>query len=216
MKYYDELERILSESKGERAASAFLSQHPNIVRWAVCWTGGHNAFVLKEFPFGSQFKADFVVATSYSGVWEVHLIELEPHDDKVITKDGLPSNRLNKAITQIKDWQEYIKQNPVSFRQDLANWCTKRDLLGFQELGSVPINNTGDYLSAPDTHIRLKYYIFIGSRANIDKEQRKRMNQFSDHPLTIFTYGRIFDIARNMDRVDMGESGVRLTESEEG
>ena len=69
-----ELQKIIDETTGERKVSSFLARNPNIIRWAVCRTGGHSTYVLREFPFGSRYKADFIVANSYSGVWEVNLI----------------------------------------------------------------------------------------------------------------------------------------------
>jgi hypothetical protein len=212
------LEKIISQSKGERAAAAFLAKHPEILRWTVCKTGGHCNYVLKEFPFGSRHKADFVVVTCYSGAWEVHLIELEPPNDMVITKSGVPSKRLNGAFAQVNDWKEYISQNSVAFRQDLAKWCIKRDLLGDCKSVKNPVNGTGHYLSAPDTFIYFNYHIAIGNRSSIDDERRRRINQLNyqgDYKTGIFTYGRFVDVAKNFDRVRHGEQGIRITQSDE-
>ncbi len=191
---------IIKNTTGERSLSDFLSRNPNIIRWAVCRTGGHKNYVIKEFPFGSKYKADYVVPTSYSGVWEVNLIELEPHDDQVITKNGVPSNRLNKAISQINDWKEYIEHNPLQFRNDLAQWCIKKDILGFSNDGKIPTNFTGDLLNSPDTFIRYNYFIAIGNRENISIEKRRKMNQLSKE-IEIFTYGRFVDLARKFDNI---------------
>ncbi|GAT62215.1 Shedu anti-phage system protein SduA domain-containing protein [Paludibacter jiangxiensis] len=197
-----ELQSILAETKGEGEISSFLAHNPNLIRWAVCRTGGHSTYVLKEFPFGSKYKADFVVPMSYSGAWEVNIIELEPPDDIVITKEGLPSNRLNKAISQINDWKEYIARNPLEFRMDLSNWCIKKDLLGFFNDKKTPTNNTGDLLNSPETAIFYNYYIFIGNRENVDNEKRRRVNQLRNE-IEIFTYGRFLDIAKNFDKAEM-------------
>lgn len=210
-----EFEKILDETRGEGQISSFLARNPNIIRWAVCKTGGHSTYVLKEFPFGSKYKADFVVPMSYSGMWEVNLIELEPHDDKVITREGLPSKRLNKAISQIKDWKDYIAKNPLEFRSDLSNWCIKKDLLGLFNNKKTPTNYTGDLLNSPDTTIFYNYHIFIGNRENIDSEKRRRMNQLRDN-IDIFTYGRILDMAKNLDKMKMNPNEtVFLRESDE-
>ena len=157
-------------------------------------------YVLKEFPLGSRFKTDFVALTSYSGMWEVHFIELEPHDDIVITKEGIPSNRLNKAISQTKDWKQYIEKNPTSIRGDLADWCMKKDLLGYYSKTTEPSNNTGDRLRSIETYVRFHYHIIIGSRKNVDSKKRNKINQLVDHRTSIFTYGRIIDLSRNLDR----------------
>lgn len=213
-----ELENILRNGRGEREVSKFLAKHPGIVRWAVCNTGGHSAYVLKEFQLGSHFKADFVVPYSYSGCWEVHFIELEPPEDHVINKDGTVSQRLNKALAQICEWNDYILNNQIQIRQDLARQSMKKDLLKWMPKGQRPTNYTTDYLDDPATYIRYYYHIAIGNRWNVSKEQRKRMNQqVNQHAYHIFTYGRFLDIAKNFDRYEFlkGEGSVCLTDSEE-
>jgi len=203
---------------GERGVSRFLAEHPAIVRWAFCSTGGHSTYVVKQFPFGSHYRADFVVPMSYSGVWNLHMIELEPPGDRVINKDGTPSHRLNKAISQIHDWASYIEQNPNSFRKDLSDWCVNHDLLGFHSDQRPPCNFTGDYLRDPDTYICFYYHIVIGRRDRITREQRGKMNQFSRgiHHLRVCTYGRFLDIAKNFDKHEANPNEpVCLTDTEE-
>jgi len=212
-----ELQFLLEESGGERAVSRFLGKHPELVRWAFCATGGHSTYVIREFPFGSRHKADFVIPMSYSGAWDVHLIELEPPSDPVVNKDGTPSRRLNKAITQIHDWSNYIQRNPVSFRRDLSDWCIKKDLLGEWISERGPCNFTSDLLSDPDTYITFYYHIVIGRREHIDKEKRRRMNYNSSSLyVRLCTYGRFVDIARNLDKLARSpEGGVWLTETQD-
>ncbi len=212
----EQLQRIINQSTGEREVAQFLALHPEIVRYSVTKTAGHSAYVLKEFPFGSHYKADLVVLTSYSGVWEVHLIELEPPDDMVVTKDDIPSNRLNKALTQLNDWKDYIDKNRIQFRCDLTTWCMSRDLLKWIKGNHIPSNNTGDLLNSPDTMIKCFYYVFIGNREKISKDARRRMNLLSNYPIQILTYGRFLDVAKNFDEFDADNSkNVLLTKSEE-
>lgn len=208
---------VLKNSTGEREIGNFFGNHPELIRWSVCRTGGHSTYVLKEFPFGSKYKADFAVAMSYSGAWEVHLIELEPPADLVITKAGLASHKLNTAISQINDWRSYIEQNSLAFKQDLTEKCMKKDLLHISPRKTIPTNYTGDQLNAIDTTIFFHYYIVIGLRENISSQQRTKINQikqFSD--VEIFTFNRILDVAKQLDkhRLNPNET-VRLRESEE-
>jgi hypothetical protein len=143
--------------KGEREATKFLKANPQIVLWSFCWTGGHSKYVLNEFPLGSKYRADFVVLLSYSFGWEITFIELENTDDIVVTKAGRPSKRLNSAISQIHDWNDYIKNNRASVQKDLSDWCMKKDLLGWHTKDGLPSNYTADYLHDPNIHIKLRY-----------------------------------------------------------
>jgi len=210
----DEIEKALS-TDGERAATKFLKEHPEIVVYKFCMTGGHSKYVLNEFPLGSRYRADFVVPFSYSGGWDVHFIEFENTDDIVITKDGKPSKRLNSAISQINDWSDYIERNRTSIQKDLSDWCIKKDLLKWHDDEDPPSNYTSDYLSDPDTYINFKFHIIIGRRANISKEQRRKMNQYSKSGLVqVGTYDCFIDIANNYDRFNTNPNEpARLTET---
>lgn len=210
------LDRILKSGKGEREICGILSKYPEVLRWTFCRTGGHGNWILKEFPLGSKYKTDFVIITCYSGKWDIYMVELEPHDDQVITKAGLPSNRLNGAIAQVNDWKEYINQNPTLFRQDLSDWCIKRDILNDSRAIKTPVNGTGQYLKSPDTYLDIHYCIVIGNRVNIDDEKRRKINQIQySNRIDIFTYGRFCEVAKNFDDYHYGKEGVIFTKTNE-
>jgi hypothetical protein len=211
------LSRIINDTTGERDVLRFLAKHPKIVYWAFYTGAGHGTYVIKEFPFGSHYKADFVVPMASSGIWEVHMIELEPPNDKVINKDGTPSHRFNKALSQIRDWESYIKENLFSFRKDLSDWCMKHDLLGLPGSSGPPCNFTDNYLRDSDTHIWFYYHIVIGRRDRIIEEQRRKMIQISQshHCLKVCTYGTFLDIARNLDKREANPNApVSLADTE--
>ena len=185
---------------GERKAAKFLKEHPELVVWGFCTTGGHSKYVLYEFPFGANYKADFVIPFSYSGAWDVHLVELEPVDDQVVTKNGNPSYRLNSAFSQLNDWQEYIERNQTQFRMDLSKWCDEKDQLCWHNNDHPPCNYTNNYLRDPNTVIFYYYHVIIGRRKMINEETRRRMNQFRKrNDIQIRTYDCFVDIAGNYD-----------------
>jgi hypothetical protein len=207
----NKLEKILQSNSGEHSISTFLASYPEIVRWAFCKTGGHQTYVLKEFPFGSRYRADFVVPFSSSGGWDIHMIELKSPDDKVINKDGTPSRRFNKALAEVYDWNAFIEQNPYSVRRDLSDWCIKRDLLGIYGKYGPPSNYTGNYLHDPTTYIDYHYHIVIGRRDFIDDAKRIKMNQYSrGMHIEIRTYGRFLDCAAEIDRHHSYERETRF------
>lgn len=195
----DRLKQILNTTNSERDILGLLSTYPEIIRWAVCRTGGHSTYVVKEFPFGSKYRADFVVAMSYSFGWEVNFIEIEPPNDMVITKQGLPSNKMNSAISQINDWKLYVEQNPGMIRRELADYCANKDLLKLEWNPDDPSNFTGNYLRSPETFIRFNYFIFIGNREKITNRVRQKMNGLTTFGVEIFSCTRLLDIAKNID-----------------
>lgn len=191
-----QLRNILQNDKSERSIAPFLKEHPDLLYWTFCKTGGHRNYVLHEFPLGNQHKADFVVLHSYSGTWEVHFIELEPIRDAVFTKDRRPSKKLSIAIRQIDDWRLYIDLNKAALKQDLVRWAKKRDILDTPKPDKEPCNYAGDYLSDPSSFVGFHYYIIIGMRADLTKEKRELKSRFrNDHRIHIGSYDRFIDTA---------------------
>lgn len=205
---------VAFQADGERNATAFLKAHPEIVAWRFCWTGGHSQFVFNEFPFGSRYRSDFVVLLSYSGLWEVNLIELKNTDDSIITKDGRPTKKLNSAISQIGDWKEYIERNGAQVQSDLSHWCIEKDLLGNYPCDKPPSNQSGNRLNDPDTYIKWQYHIIIGRRKTVTDKVRRKMNQYMRNSgIEIGTYDKFVDIAANYDRLSLNpNSSVNLRE----
>lgn len=205
------------DNKGERVATKFLKEHPEILTYSFNWTAGHSMYVLNEFPISSRYRTDFVVLLSYSGTWEINFIELENTDDMVITQAGKPSQRFNSAISQINDWHEYIERNRQSIQKDLSDWCMKKDLLKWSCNDKPPTNFSGNELKDPDSFLIIKYHIVIGRRQNITKEIRRKMNQYTRMAdLSIHTFDRFVDIAKNFDKHHASpEASVCLTETNE-
>ena len=196
---FSEIENALN-TNGERTISKALCNHPIVILWTFCWTGGHTKYIINGFEFGNQYRSDFVVLLSYSGNWEVYFIELENTEDKVITKAGKPSSRLNSAISQINDWKHFVDNNKRIVQEDLARACKTKDLLGFHDSSFEPSNFSGNLLKDPDTFINFNYQIIIGRRRNITKYARTKMNQLSLTGLgQINSYDRFLDVASNLD-----------------
>lgn len=192
------LEKILDKSGGERAAYHFLKKNPALVLWSFIRAGGHSQYILAEFPIGIRYRADFVILFEYSGGWEVYLIELEPVHDCVITKDGRPSKRLNSAISQVNDWAEYVETNRLQVKRDFSDWCVRHDLLGWDSPDDSPDDPPS--IKDPDSYVHFHYYVIIGRREAITKEKRRKMNQWRrTATISIGTYDRFLDVARNMD-----------------
>jgi Domain of unknown function (DUF4263) len=179
----------------EESAKQFLKLNSQLVYYKFETIGGHAEYVLSEFPLGSSFVADFVVAVKYSGAWNIHFIELEPPKDMVITKARVASKRLAGGLQQLRDWRDYISQNEVQVKEDLNRWFEKRDILKPSERYKAPsLKSRGD-------HIRYKYHLVIGRRASVEEGgKRASMNSIqSDGMFTISTYDKFLDIAKAFD-----------------
>ena len=192
----NEFERILDEATGERGISEVLEVRPQTLYWTFCRAGGHCRYMFREFPLGSRYKADYVILNSYSGVWEVMFVELEPVDDSVFTKAGVPSKRLAGAIKQVDDWAEYYDDHKEQIRSDLVYWAKNKDILGYDSR-EEPCNYSGDRLADPRSYLTESFHIVVGRRKKIDRDgHRRKATYTSKHGIEIASYDRLLDLAK--------------------
>src|SRR5690242_15522384 len=95
---YAELTAVLMKASTERPVCGWLKRNPLVISHGV---GGFPRYVAAEFPFGSDFRADFVTLCPFSGGWNIHFVELEPPGAALFTKQGVAARRLNAAIAQV-------------------------------------------------------------------------------------------------------------------
>src|SRR5262245_1125041 len=99
-------------------------------------------FVVSEFSIGDQYKADFVVASAFSGGWEIHFIELEPPSLSPFNKKGELSSRLVHAAGQIRHWKDFES------RHDKIDWC-------------------GANIIWPESMLLMEYHVIMARRSHL-------------------------------------------------
>lgn len=192
-----DFKHFLDSQTGERGVSEFLHKRPQILYWTMCRRSGHDRYVFREFPLGSQYKADFVVLNSYSGVWEVMFIELEPVDDPVFTKEGKPSKRFSGALKQVDDWAEYFDQNKQHLRSELVRWAKNNDILGYSD-GDEPCNFSGQMLADPSSFLTESFHIIIGRRDKLNSDEHRRKATYAfKHRIEVMSYDRLTDLVND-------------------
>jgi hypothetical protein len=67
-----------------------------------------NTPVYTKVKLGAEFEVDFVWCDPSSSGAEWHLVEIERPTAKLFTKAAEPSHRLTHAMTQVRDWQNWI------------------------------------------------------------------------------------------------------------
>ena len=107
MSLVTELTNILESGEGERPLLGWLKENPLVLTHTLRFC----RYAAAEFPFGTDFRADFVVLGPFSGGFDVHFIELEPPDAPLFTKNGTPAKRLAGAIAQVDSWRLFIERN---------------------------------------------------------------------------------------------------------
>ncbi len=149
---------------------------------------GDSGHCLKEYRFGSDFVADFLIINPRRSLAPIiTLVELEPVEDNLFTKKGIPTQRLAVGLRQVREWFVWIQQNREYFIKSIQKLLRNAiDPLSLQQWfrrGEVELNS----------------FIFIGRREKvIDKDIRTLWSEPS-LKLNIHTYDTILDISGIFD-----------------
>ncbi|HZM01495.1 MAG TPA: Shedu anti-phage system protein SduA domain-containing protein [Candidatus Saccharimonadales bacterium] len=193
------LTSALAHSDTERPVCAWLKRNPLIISHGL---GGFPRYVVAEFPFGSEFRADFVRLCPSSGAWDIDFVELEPPGSDLFTRQGVPAKRLNSAMAQVDTWRAFIETNRPSVLRDLSRFVQKKELV-FRHRDHEPANDVGQTLYDPKSWVRWSYFIVIGRRKLLsDDELRKKAAFLDHHNIVVLTYDRLLDAAKNHDAIE--------------
>lgn len=181
-----EFEKILKSEGHEEQLQKFLYE---------------NSFILAEFgygvkkifpkpSFGSEFKADFaLVGWGNYECWT--FVEIEKSSHKLFTKEGLPTQALNRAIKQVNDWWiwlydygEYAKDHYKDISGDKnalivigrRSSLNESDIKRLQSLNSIQL---GGKLKIVTYDALLDYTRSLSdTEISFLKEKTKKFNEF--------------------------------------
>lgn len=104
-----ELIKAVDTGNGELPIQKVLERLPQL--WLGHDRTGHGTFVFPQKRLGSQFVPDFLIAVGSSAGMDWRLVELEAPMHIPHLKNGDPSVKLRKAISQINDWRRWLTDN---------------------------------------------------------------------------------------------------------
>lgn len=192
---FADLESALASSTTEQDLSRVLKKHPLLISKVVGGFAYANK-VVAEFPFGSEYRADFVALGPYSGGWCIHFIELEPPAAHLFTKSGRMAERLNQAVSQIDSWRRFIATSKDTVLRELSKHLQKNDLV-WGERDYEPMDNSGWALYDPRSWLHWHYHIVIGRRNALTLDQAGKKASYHDmHDINVMTYDRLLDAAK--------------------
>ena len=117
------LQDALDTATDERPLQKILERYPEILGYLP--TGHHGTYVIPQGMLGKEYVPDFLIAAYTSaGLWWT-LVELESPAARLTIADGQPSKQLRKAIQQVNDWREWLRDN-----SDYARRSTNENGLG--------------------------------------------------------------------------------------
>lgn len=200
MKLYEPLKNAIETDTGERQIHAFLKENPSLVWGLCCNLGGHDDRVISEFKLGTKYRADFIVLHSYSGVWEINFVELEPANVLLFNSKGNPSERLNGALQQIRDWKEFVSDSPSALKDEIAKVAKEHHILDPEYSFREDLTEFSDVgLQDRDMHFRYNYHIVCSRKSINTQDHLKKKGAFFNEQINVATYDRLLHIAKCFD-----------------
>jgi hypothetical protein len=154
----------LDDAQDERPIQTFLAAHPHLL--ACLLPPGRGMSWFDRPRLGSEFVPDFLFCTENSAGAQWRMVELESPTSSPLTRAGMPSQKLNQAITQVKDWRAWLRQN-IAYAQNQ---------LGLHGLDA-----------------ECGAFVVIGRRHAVDIRHAARYRALSDDRTTVMTYDRLLD-----------------------
>jgi hypothetical protein len=180
------LAELLSQTPSEEALQILLTARPQLLFGAFGYGQNDLAFITKP-QIGTSYRADFAVLSYDQGGCDVYLIELEPSHTALFTRDDTPARRLQGALGQVRDWDQWIKVNHQTFTRDLIR--------GAQSLPIYPERSAnGSFLLVEPDRLEqtwrsfggyelggIKYSIIIGRWSQLSQAHRERLVYLNRH-----------------------------------
>lgn len=194
-----DLKRALDEAKTEQDISRWLKANPSVIGKLVNARYPH---VFDNMRVGTRIP-DFVVLDSFSGGWDVTFVELEPPNESLFTKAGVPAFRLAGAIKQCDDWRSYIGKHSDEVQRRLSEKYMAGDPI-YPGKKDAPKDCRGIPLTDPQSTICWHFLIVIGRRDKLTPDQIARKADYrGNHRIEIATYDRLVTILDRMECLPM-------------
>lgn len=147
--------------------------------------GHHEAAIFKEFPLGTSYKADYLLAGRSSGGWQFIYAEFENPYKNVVLANGSLGDTVRKGINQIDDWKTYLEGNYSCIKAEFEKY-TKCDL-------------PREFTSFDSS--RMHYVVVVGRRTDFQDRENARLLQRrteQERNIIILHYDNLLDDAREL------------------
>jgi hypothetical protein len=181
------LAELLVRSAPEEELQALLKARPQLLFGAFGYGQNYDLAFITKPQIGTGFRADFAVLSYDQGGCDVYIIEIEPSSADLFTQDDTPARRLQQALGQVRDWDQWIRANRPTFIRDLV--ATVKGL----PLYPSRAPNGSFLLTTPDTFEHLwrafggmddpavRYSVLIGRWSRLSSRHRERLLYMNRH-----------------------------------
>lgn len=176
------LVELMVVDKSEESFQVFLSKHSHFLFRLAPSTEESVLGMLTKLPISNFNFSDFAIFTVSQGGCKLTLIEIERPNDKLFTKKLTPASKLQTAIGQIHDWDEWLKNNfstflNTAFRKldECEPYSEKKKITGSFINGTIKeIKNVWQGFGGNEG-CRLEYLIIIGRWSKLTEREKKRL-----------------------------------------
>jgi hypothetical protein len=196
-----EFAALIIQDKSEESFQQYLAQNPNFLFRLAPSTDDTNLGFIAKPPISNFNTADFGIFSVSQGGARIFLVEIERPSDQLFTQKLTPAQKLQIAIGQVQDWDQWIRAN----RQTFINTCFKI-LRASPKYPDKSHNGTFIYTDADNIeatwnafggseYCNIEYLIVIGRWSHLSKEQKDRFmylnTQYHNLNLRIRTYDNL-------------------------
>lgn len=185
-----ELIELMIADRNEESFQSFLSRHSHFLFRLAPWTEESVLGMLTKLPISNFNFSDFAIFTVSQGGCRLTLIEIERPNDKLFTQKLTPAKKLQTAIGQIHDWDEWLKGNFTSFLntafrklEECKPYSENKRITGsFINASMKELKNVWQGFGGNES-CRIDYLIIIGRWSKLTDREKKRLlylNQTKD------------------------------------
>lgn len=171
---------LLANESNEELIQKFIFEHPKFLL-ALNGFGDSQVLAFISKPkIGQRYCADYGILSSGQGGCVVNLIELEPSKENLFTKKLGPATRYQGAITQITDWNQWIKANKDTFINELIHTAKNLEVFlkktnrGFRTKNPSTLNKSWEQFGG-FTEPNFVFTIIIGRWSQLSENEQKRL-----------------------------------------
>lgn len=172
---------LIAQDKSEESFQKFIAQNPNFLFRLAPSADDTNLGLIAKPPISVFNTADFGILSVNQGGPRIFLIEFERPSDQLLTKKLTLAKKLQGAIGQVHDWDQWIRSN----RQAFFNTC-HTILRSAPKYPEKTHNGTFTYIEQEhleriwngfggSDHCTIEYLIVIGRWSKLSKTEKERL-----------------------------------------
>ena len=158
-----QFKELLKKNPSEREMLNFINENEYYVIIASIFKlfnfGHHAAYLFKEFPISTSYRADYLLVGKGSGGYEFVFVELEHPSKETFLDSGDLAESYRKGINQVNDWRRFLDNGFQNLSEQFNKAKKTNDTLPYE------------FLITDST--RRHYVVIAGKREHYQKNEEK-------------------------------------------